>query len=113
MNADRRISPKEMQRWIMQKTAEHFQEAVEESRAHFRAVDPDGDGTAPRLTERPRPGWRDPSLVLPPCFAGPRGPMALAAHLELPCGLLHSSPEHGVFTDTSWKEVKYLFTDGH
>ena len=28
----------------MQKTAEHFQEAVAESRAHFRAVDPDGDG---------------------------------------------------------------------
>lgn len=43
-NADRRISAKEMQRWIVEKTAEHFQEAVGESRAHFRAVDPDGDG---------------------------------------------------------------------
>ena len=44
MNTDRRISAKEMQKWIMQKTVEHFQEAVAESRAHFRAVDPDGDG---------------------------------------------------------------------
>lgn len=44
LNTDRRISAKEMQKWIMQKTAEHFQEAVAESRAHFRAVDPDGDG---------------------------------------------------------------------
>lgn len=45
VNGDRRISAKEMQRWIVEKTAEHFQEAVEESRAHFHAVDPDGDGT--------------------------------------------------------------------
>lgn len=45
MNGDRRISAKEMQRWIVEKTAEHFQEAVEESKAHFHAVDPDGDGT--------------------------------------------------------------------
>ncbi|XP_015425161.1 PREDICTED: 45 kDa calcium-binding protein, partial [Myotis davidii] len=44
VNGDRRISAKEMQRWIVEKTAEHFQEAVEESRAHFHAVDPDGDG---------------------------------------------------------------------
>nr|XP_058921202.1 45 kDa calcium-binding protein isoform X1 [Kogia breviceps] len=44
LNTDRRISAKEMQRWIMEKTAEHFQEAIAESRAHFRAVDPDGDG---------------------------------------------------------------------
>lgn len=44
LNTDRRISAKEMQKWIMQKTAEHFQEAVAESRVHFRAVDPDGDG---------------------------------------------------------------------
>ncbi|KAF6111271.1 stromal cell derived factor 4 [Phyllostomus discolor] len=44
VNADRRISAQEMQRWIVEKTAEHFQEAVGESRAHFRAVDPDGDG---------------------------------------------------------------------
>nr|KAF6394944.1 stromal cell derived factor 4 [Molossus molossus] len=44
VNADGRISAKEMQRWIAEKTAEHFQEAVGESRAHFRAVDPDGDG---------------------------------------------------------------------
>nr|XP_060140602.1 45 kDa calcium-binding protein isoform X1 [Globicephala melas] len=44
LNTDRRISAKEMQRWIMEKTAEHFQEAITESKAHFRAVDPDGDG---------------------------------------------------------------------
>uniref|UniRef100_A0A8C6BIR6 45 kDa calcium-binding protein n=2 Tax=Monodontidae TaxID=9747 RepID=A0A8C6BIR6_MONMO len=44
LNTDRRISAKEMQRWIMEKTAEHFQEAIAESKAHFRAVDPDGDG---------------------------------------------------------------------
>ena len=42
LNTNRRISTKEMQNWIMQKTAEHFQAAVAESRAHFRAVDPDG-----------------------------------------------------------------------
>lgn len=51
VDADRRISAKEMQRWIVEKTAEHFQEAVGESRAHFRAVDPDGDGAA--LTPTP------------------------------------------------------------
>ncbi|XP_010348669.2 45 kDa calcium-binding protein isoform X1 [Saimiri boliviensis] len=44
VNSDRKISAKEMQRWIMEKTAEHFQEAMEESKMHFRAVDPDGDG---------------------------------------------------------------------
>lgn len=44
MDTDRKVSAKELQRWIMAKTAEHFQEAVQESRAHFRAVDPDGDG---------------------------------------------------------------------
>uniref|UniRef100_A0A2I3H386 45 kDa calcium-binding protein n=1 Tax=Nomascus leucogenys TaxID=61853 RepID=A0A2I3H386_NOMLE len=44
VNTDRKISAKEMQRWIMEKTAEHFQEAMEESKTHFRAVDPDGDG---------------------------------------------------------------------
>lgn len=43
-NKDRKISAKEMQRWIMEKTDEHFQEAVEENKMHFRAVDPDGDG---------------------------------------------------------------------
>ncbi|XP_029433949.1 45 kDa calcium-binding protein [Rhinatrema bivittatum] len=43
-NKDRRISAKELQRWIMEKTEEHFQEAVEENKIHFRAVDPDGDG---------------------------------------------------------------------
>lgn len=47
MDTDRKVSAKELQRWIMAKTAEHFQEAVQESRAHFRAVDPDGDGAAP------------------------------------------------------------------
>lgn len=41
---DKKISAKEMQRWIMEKTDEHFQEAVEENKMHFRAVDPDGDG---------------------------------------------------------------------
>lgn len=45
VNTDRRISAKEMQHWIMEKTAEHFQEAVKENKLHFRAVDPDGDGT--------------------------------------------------------------------
>lgn len=45
MNTDRRISAKEMQHWIMEKTAEHFQEAVKENKLHFGAVDPDGDGT--------------------------------------------------------------------
>nr|KAF6507875.1 stromal cell derived factor 4 [Rousettus aegyptiacus] len=44
VDTDRKVSAKELQRWIMAKTAEHFQEAVQESRAHFRAVDPDGDG---------------------------------------------------------------------
>ncbi|XP_021511770.1 45 kDa calcium-binding protein isoform X2 [Meriones unguiculatus] len=44
VNMDRRISAKEMQHWIMEKTAEHFQEAVKENKLHFRAVDPDGDG---------------------------------------------------------------------
>ena len=44
VDLNRRISTKEMQNWIMQKTAEHFQEAVAESRAHLRAMDPDGDG---------------------------------------------------------------------
>ncbi|XP_004384405.2 45 kDa calcium-binding protein [Trichechus manatus latirostris] len=44
VNADRKISAKEMQRWIMEKTAEHFQEAVRENKLHFRSVDPDGDG---------------------------------------------------------------------
>lgn len=107
MNADRRISPKEMQRWIMQKTAEHFQEAVEESRAHFRAVDPDGDGTAPRLTGT----WA--RMEGPLAGAAPLLCRASWARLELPCGLLCSSPEHRVFTDTSWKEVKYLFTGVH
>uniref|UniRef100_A0A673TWS2 45 kDa calcium-binding protein n=1 Tax=Suricata suricatta TaxID=37032 RepID=A0A673TWS2_SURSU len=44
VNTDRRISAKEMQHWIMEKTAEHFREAIEESKVHFRTVDPDGDG---------------------------------------------------------------------
>ncbi|XP_032350764.1 45 kDa calcium-binding protein [Camelus ferus] len=44
LNTDRKISAKEMQQWIMEKTAEHFQEAIAESKVHFRAVDPDGDG---------------------------------------------------------------------
>lgn len=44
VNNDKKIGAKEMQRWIMEKTDEHFQEAVEENKMHFRAVDPDGDG---------------------------------------------------------------------
>ncbi|XP_014749695.1 PREDICTED: 45 kDa calcium-binding protein-like, partial [Sturnus vulgaris] len=44
INKDKKISAKEMQRWIMEKTDEHFQEAVEENKIHFKAVDPDGDG---------------------------------------------------------------------
>lgn len=34
MNTDKKISAKEMQHWIMEKTAEHFQEAIEESKVH-------------------------------------------------------------------------------
>lgn len=41
---DRSVSAKEMQRWIMEKTEEHFQEATMENKNSFRAVDPDGDG---------------------------------------------------------------------
>lgn len=41
---DKSVSAKEMQRWIMEKTEEHFQEAVRENKLSFRAVDPDGDG---------------------------------------------------------------------
>lgn len=44
INKDRSVSAKEMQRWIMEKTEEHFQEAVRENKLSFRAVDPDGDG---------------------------------------------------------------------
>lgn len=33
-----------MQRWIMEKTEEHFQEAMMENKNSFHAVDPDGDG---------------------------------------------------------------------
>lgn len=43
-NKDRSISAKEMQRWIMEKTEEHFQEATNENKNSFHAVDPDGDG---------------------------------------------------------------------
>lgn len=43
-NKDRSVSAKELQRWIMQKTEEHFQEAVKENKLNFHAVDPDGDG---------------------------------------------------------------------
>lgn len=44
INKDRSVSAKEMQRWIMEKTEEHFQEAMQENKNSFRAVDPDGDG---------------------------------------------------------------------
>ncbi|XP_063273080.1 45 kDa calcium-binding protein [Prinia subflava] len=43
-DSDGRVSARELQRWVMAKTREHFQEAVQENRIHFRAVDPDGDG---------------------------------------------------------------------
>lgn len=43
-NKDNSVSAKEMQRWIMEKTEEHFQEAMLENKNSFRAVDPDGDG---------------------------------------------------------------------
>lgn len=45
---DRSVSAKEMQRWIMEKTEEHFQEATMENKNSFRAVDPDGDGERER-----------------------------------------------------------------
>lgn len=48
-NKDRSVSAKEMQRWIMEKTEEHFQEAVNENKNSFRAVDPDGDGESHAL----------------------------------------------------------------
>lgn len=47
-NKDRSVSAKEMQRWIMEKTEEHFQEAMMENKNSFRAVDPDGDGERER-----------------------------------------------------------------
>ncbi|XP_055747677.1 45 kDa calcium-binding protein [Salvelinus fontinalis] len=43
-NKDKSVSAQEMQRWIMEKTEEHFQEAVRENKMSFHAVDPDGDG---------------------------------------------------------------------
>ncbi|XP_057685868.1 45 kDa calcium-binding protein [Corythoichthys intestinalis] len=43
-NKDHSVSAKEMQRWIMEKTEEHFQEAMRENKNSFHAVDPDGDG---------------------------------------------------------------------
>ncbi|KAF7696175.1 45 kDa calcium-binding protein [Silurus meridionalis] len=43
-NKDRSVSAKELQRWIMEKTEEHFQEAVKENKRNFHAVDPDGNG---------------------------------------------------------------------
>ncbi|XP_069774867.1 45 kDa calcium-binding protein isoform X1 [Narcine bancroftii] len=43
-NVDKRISASEMQRWIMEKTEEHFQQAAKENKQYFRTVDPDGDG---------------------------------------------------------------------
>ncbi|XP_061647084.1 45 kDa calcium-binding protein isoform X2 [Phyllopteryx taeniolatus] len=43
-NKDHSVSAKEMQRWIMEKTEEHFQEAMKENKNSFHSVDPDGDG---------------------------------------------------------------------
>lgn len=53
-NKDRSVSAKEMQRWIMEKTEEHFQEAMLENKNSFRAVDPDGDGERNNSTRRGR-----------------------------------------------------------
>lgn len=44
VNKDRSVSSKELQEWIMEKTKEHFQEAMKENKNSFHAVDPDGDG---------------------------------------------------------------------
>uniref|UniRef100_A0A1A8UTK6 45 kDa calcium-binding protein n=1 Tax=Nothobranchius furzeri TaxID=105023 RepID=A0A1A8UTK6_NOTFU len=44
VNKDRSVSAKEMQQWIMEKTKEHFEEAMMENKNSFHAVDPDGDG---------------------------------------------------------------------
>lgn len=43
-NVDKKISASEMQRWIMEKTEEHFQQAAKENKHYFKTVDPDGDG---------------------------------------------------------------------
>lgn len=51
-NKDRSVSAKEMQRWIMEKTEEHFQEATKENKNSFHAVDPDGDGERERNVGR-------------------------------------------------------------
>nr|XP_015192393.1 PREDICTED: 45 kDa calcium-binding protein [Lepisosteus oculatus] len=55
INRDKSVSAKEMQRWIMEKTEEHFQQAVKENKLSFRAVDPDGDGRRlyPQITPFP------------------------------------------------------------
>lgn len=50
VNKDRSVSAKELQEWIMEKTKEHFQEAMKENKNSFRAVDPDGDGEPLCLT---------------------------------------------------------------
>lgn len=52
---DRSVSAKEMQRWIMEKTEEHFQEATMENKNSFRAVDPDGDGERARACRTSHP----------------------------------------------------------
>ncbi|XP_013883617.1 45 kDa calcium-binding protein [Austrofundulus limnaeus] len=44
VNRDNSVSSKELQEWIMEKTKEHFQEAMKENKNSFSAVDPDGDG---------------------------------------------------------------------
>lgn len=73
-NTDRRISAQEMQRWIMAKSAEHLREAVQESRAHFRAVDPDGDGEAEPLSPDVPVRWQVARAGhgggAPACFTG-------------------------------------------
>ncbi|CAM9754741.1 unnamed protein product [Lampetra fluviatilis] len=41
---DKRISAVELQEWIVEKTREHLQQALDENKPHFRTLDPDGDG---------------------------------------------------------------------
>lgn len=100
VNSDRKIGAKELQRWIMEKTAEHFQEAVQESRLHFRAVDPDGDGAAPTPTVQTGgvTGWQPggPSLVLQ-AGHGP-GRRHSASWTRGPGGRLGASASVGVFS---------------
>lgn len=46
-----------MQRWIMEKTEEHFQEAMMENKNSFHAVDPDGDGEREKNYNSKHTSW--------------------------------------------------------